>query len=349
MTTTTALFDRLEAEARAELPAHVAGYVAATAGAGQCHAEGLRDWAAARLVPRVLQGVSRTDAELAATTVLGTPLRTPVLVAPMAQQVAAHPRGEAETARAVAAAGSLLGVSTNTAVPFDEVAVAGAPWWYQVYVLRDRSLTAALVERAAAAGATALVLTVDTTALTPSAPGGQSIEPTEWPAGPGRERLTALTQADLADREAGAATPALDVGLETIGWLAERTGLPVVVKGVLHPDDARACAQAGAAGVVVSTHGGRRLGESVTSAAALPGVVAAVRSVDAGVEVYADSGVRSGAAVAWALAQGARAVFVGRPVWWGLAARGADGVAAVLEALTADVVTALRQCGDVRA
>ncbi|MBC3762326.1 alpha-hydroxy acid oxidase [Quadrisphaera oryzae] len=347
--TTTALFEQLEAEARAGLPAHVAGYVAATAGAGQCHAEGLRDWAAARLVPRVLQGVSRTDEQLAATTVLGTPLRTPVLLAPMAQQVAAHPRGEAEAARAVAAAGSLLGVSTNTAVPFDAVAQAGAPWWYQVYVLRDRSLTGLLVDRAAAAGASALVLTVDTTALTQVDPAAASIEPTAWPPGPGRERLTALTGADLADRDAGAATPALDVDLATIGWLAERTGLPVVVKGVLHPDDARACAQAGAAGVVVSTHGGRRLGESVTSAAALPGVVAAVRSVDPAVEVYADSGVRSGAAVAWALAQGARAVFVGRPAWWGLAARGADGVAAVLDALTAELVTTLRQCGDVRA
>lgn len=349
MSATSTLFEALEAEARAVLPAHVAGYVAATAGAGQCHAEGVRDWAAARLVPRVLRGVAHTDAELAATTVLGTPLQTPVLVAPMAQQVAAHPRGEAETARAVAAAGSLLGVSTNTAVPFDAVQAAGAPWWYQVYVLRDRSLTGLLVDRAAAAGAGALVLTVDTTSLTDAGPGEQSIEPTAWPEGPGRARLTALTSADLADREAGAASPALDVGLETIGWLAERTGLPVVVKGVLHPDDARACAQAGAAGVVVSTHGGRRLGESVTSAAALPGVVAAVRSVSEDVEVYADSGVRSGAAVAWALAQGARAVFVGRPAWWGLAARGADGVAAVLAALTAELVTAQRQCGDVRA
>ncbi len=334
----------LEAEARALLPAHVSGYVGATAGGGECHAEGLADWARLRLVPRVLRG--GTGSTSTATTVLGTPVRTPVLLAPMAQQVAAHPRGEAEAARAVAAAGSLLGVSTNTAVPFGDVTAAGAPWWYQVYVLRDRALTALLVERAAAAGASALVLTVDTTALArPDDPSAGSIEPTEWPDGPGRERLTALTATDLADADEGAASPALDVDLATIGWLADRTGLPVVVKGVLHPADAAACVEAGAAGVVVSTHGGRRLGASVTAAQALAGVVAAVRASGTGAEVYADSGVRSGAAVAAALALGARAVFVGRPAWWGLAARGADGVAAVLDALTEELALAVRQCG----
>lgn len=337
----------LEAEARAGLPAHVAGYVGATAGGGECHAEGLADWASLRLVPRVLRGrPPGGDQHLTTTTVLGTPLRTPVLLAPMAQQVAAHPRGEAEAALAVAASGSLLGVSTNTAVPFTEVSAAGAPWWYQVYVLRDRALTRLLVERAAAAGATALLLTVDTTSLTqPAAPGAASVEPTEWPAGPGRARLTALTAGDLADREVGAGSPADDVDLDTIGWLAACTGLPVVVKGVLHPDDAAACIAAGAAGVVVSTHGGRRLGASVTSAAALPAVVAAVRAVSPTAEVYADSGIRSGAAVAAALALGARAVFVGRPAWWGLAARGAAGVGEVLDGLTAELATVVRQCG----
>lgn len=324
----TRLAADLEAQARAGLPAHVSGYVGATAGAGECHAEGLADWASLRLVPRVLRGGAADGAVDTGTTVLGTPVRTPVLLAPMAQQVAAHPRGEAEAARAVAACGSLLGVSTNTAVPFTEVSAAGAPWWYQVYVLRDRSLTRLLVGRAAAAGATALLLTVDTTSLTqPSAP------------------LTALTSTDLADRASGAASPALDVDLGTIGWLAEVSGLPVVVKGVLHPGDAAACVAAGAAGVVVSTHGGRRLGASTTSAAALAGVVAAVRAASPTAEVYADSGVRSGAAVAAALALGARAVFVGRPAWWGLAARGADGVGQVLGGLTDELAGVMRQCG----
>jgi len=342
----TRLAAALEAEARSALPAHVSGYVGATAGAGECHAEGLAAWASLRLVPRVLRGGRADGAVDTATTVLGTPLRTPVLLAPMAQQVAAHPRGEAEAARAVAAAGSLLGVSTNTAVPFTEVGAAGAPWWYQVYVLRDRSLTHLLVERAAAAGASALLLTVDTTSLTqPSEPGAASVEPTEWPDGPGRARLTALSSTDLADRESGAASPALDVDLGTIRWLAEVSGLPVVVKGVLHPGDAAACVAAGAVGVVVSTHGGRRLGASVTSAAALPGVVAAVRAASPTAEVYADSGVRSGAAVAAALALGARAVFVGRPAWWGLAARGADGVGQVLGGLTDELAGVMRQCG----
>ncbi len=332
--------EEVQRRAGALLPGHVAGYVAAGAGDGQSLVEGQAAWEALRLRPRVLQDTSGVSV---ATTVLGTPVRTPVLVAPMAQQVAAHPRGEAETGRAVAAAGSLLGVSTNTAVPFADIAATGAPWWYQVYVMRDRGLTRLLVERAAAAGATALVLTVDTTALASTLPG---IEPTEWPEGPGRARLTALTAGDLGDRDRGATATALDLGPEVVGWLREVSGLPVLVKGVLRADDAVRCVGAGAAGIVVSTHGGRRLGPSVTAVHALPEVVAAVgREGGGAVEVYVDSGLRSGAHVAAALALGARAAFVGRPVMWGLAAGGADGVAQVLDALTQELVTTMRQVG----
>ncbi|NAZ86291.1 alpha-hydroxy acid oxidase [Kineococcus indalonis] len=319
-----------------QLPDYVAAYFSTSAGYGQCQREGLQAWDALRLRPSVLRD---TSAVSTATTVLGTPVAFPVLVAPMAQQVAARPQGEVLTARAAAAAGTLLGVSTNTGVAFADVAAAGAPWWYQVYVMQDRSLTQRLVERAAAAGAGALVLTVDTTALAPALP---SVEPTDWPETYRKARVVNLTDAEREAAGPHAMRSAEDLTPDVIGWLRELTGLPVAVKGVLTARDARRCVDAGADAVIVSTHGGRRLGTSVTSVRALPEVVA---EVGGEVEVHVDSGVREGHHVVAALAMGARAVHVGRPVMWGLAADGQAGVAAVLERLRADTVTTLRQLG----
>ena len=328
--------ERLEDDAVAGLPDYVAAYFRGWAGDGDCLREGLDAWRRMRLRPTVLRD---TTAISTATTVLGVPLATPLVVAPMAQQVAAHPEGEAATARAVAAVGSALGVSTNTAVPFARIAAAGAPWWYQVYVMRDRDLTRRLVERAAAAGARALVLTVDTTALAPALPG---IEPVDWPPGPARARVTNLTPDELRAAARDDLRTAQDLTPDVIGWLRDVGGLPVVAKGVLSARDARRCVDAGAAGVVVSTHGGRRCGVSITSAEALPAVVAEVGDE---VEVHVDSGIRAGWHAVAALALGARAVHVGRPVLWGLASGGADGVRAVLERLQAELVATLLQLG----
>ncbi|WP_432498454.1 alpha-hydroxy acid oxidase [Kineococcus gypseus] len=318
------------------LPEHVAEYFRAAAGHGQCQREGIAAWEALRLRPSVLRDTSRVST---ATTVLGTPVSLPVLVAPMAQQVAARPEGEVLTGRAAAAAGTVLGVSTNTGVAFADIAATGAPWWYQVYVMQDRSLTQRLVERAAAAGARALVLTVDTTALAPALPG---VEPTEWPEGPGKARVVNLTAAEREAAGPHAMRTAEDLHPDVIGWLRELSDLPVAVKGVLSARDARRCVDAGAEAVVVSTHGGRRLGTSTTSARALPEVVAEVGSE---VEVHVDSGVREGSHVVAALALGARAVHVGRPFVWALAADGQEGVTAALEHLRAELVTTLRQVG----
>ncbi len=323
--------DELEARARAALPDYVYSYYAMTSGSGRTHAVGLRDWSSATFRTRVLTGglVPST-----ATTVLGTAVNTPVLVAPMAQTVAAHPDGDAATATAAAQAGSLLGVSTHTAARFDRIQAAGAPWWLQVYVFRDRGVTAALVQRARDAGATALILTADLPNLStrPAA-----AEPSSWPDTAGAARGTNI--ADLAgDRDT-----ADDVGPDTIGWLREVSGLPVVVKGVLHSGDAVIAVNAGAAGIIVSTHGGRALDRSISSAAALPAVVEAL--VGTGAEVYADSGLRSGADVLAALALGARAVFVGRPVLWGLATDGPGGAQRVLERLTAELVSTMKFTG----
>ncbi|MWV50957.1 alpha-hydroxy-acid oxidizing enzyme [Rathayibacter sp. VKM Ac-2803] len=323
----------LEERAREALPWFVADYYGAVAGDHRERDADLAAWDAVRFRPAALRGA--LDASTA-TTVLGTSVATPLLVAPMAQQVAADPRGEIAMAEAAARAGTLLGVSTNTALPFDRIAAEGAPWWFQVYLLSDADVTHALVERAASAGARALMLTVEMPVLRGDRPG---IEPLGWPDIPGRARLGNLTE---AERERVLAQPIPNPGLDDIGRLATVSGLPVLVKGVLRGEDARRAVDAGASGVVVSTHGGRRMDGSVTAVGALAEVVAAVGS-DA--EVYVDSGVRSGRHVLAALALGARAAFVGRPLLWALAAGGADEVAALLALLGDEFRVMLKQSG----
>lgn len=323
-----------EAEARALLPEHAAAYFAAGAGTGASLAEGIADWAAVRFRPRVLRNLGRIDS---ATTVLGTPVSSPILVAPMAQQLAAHDEGERAMGRAVAATGGLLGVSTNAAVPFAEISNTGAPWWFQVYVTKKRSLTELLVTRAVAAGARALILTVDMMALLPP-----DVNPRNWPDVPGKARMTNLTPEEIAGDDGHAVDMDFDVAFDDIGWLRRVSGLPVLVKGVLRGDDASACMEAGAAGIVVSTHGGRRLGPSISSARALPEVVAGVGSRG---EVYVDSGIRNGEHVAAALAMGARGVFVGRPALWALSARGEEAVTAALTELATDLRLVMLQLG----
>ncbi len=322
-----------EARAREVLAPHVDAYYSTGAGLR----EGIEDWTAVRFRPRVLTDIASVET---GTTVLGTAVRTPILVAPMAQQLGAHPEGEAAMGQAVAAAGSLLGVSTFTAVPFASIAATGAPWWLQVYVVRDHGLTELVVRRAAEHGARALLLTVDMTVLLPP-----DVNPREWPDGEAKNRHGNLTAEELA--AAGVRglemDPSLDVSV--IEWLRELSGLPVLVKGVLRADDARRCLAAGAAGVVVSTHGGRRLGPSISSARALPEVVAAVGGDG---EVYVDSGLRTPEHVAAALAMGARAVFLGRPALWALAAEGSAGVETVLTGLTDGLRRVMAQLGVAR-
>jgi 4-hydroxymandelate oxidase len=322
-----------EVRAKELLPDYVWSYFSATAG-GACDAESAAAWSAIRFRPYVLRDVSSVDTT---TSVLGTPVRTPILIAPMAQQAAAHPDGEAAMARAAAAEGGLLGVSTNAAVPFASVAAEGAPWWFQVYVARDRHLTELLVKRAVEHGAVALLLTVDMATLFRG-----SVNPRNWAEVPGKARLGNLTAAERAAAEPDGKFTDRTVGFEIIDWLHQLSGLPIVVKGVLRGDDALRCVDAGAAGVLVSTHGGRRLGSSISSATALPEVVAAVGGR---AEIYVDSGLRSGEHVAAALAMGARAVFMGRPHLWALAAAGAEGVRTVLSGLTAELAFVMKQLG----
>jgi 4-hydroxymandelate oxidase len=231
-------------------------------------------------------------------------------------QKAAHPGGEAATARAAAAAGSLMTVSTNSGSKFADIGAAGAPWWLQLYVMRDRGLTAALIRAARVAGATAIVLTVDT-----------PIVGSKYSAGPSIFEVVPddfwQVNVESAGLPVDAVAQADDLTPDDIGWLRDLSGLPVVVKGVLRADDARLLVSAGAAAVQVSSHGGRQLDQAVATARALPEIAAALAGT--GAEVYVDGGIRRAEHVLAALALGARAVFLGRPVLWALAAGGPSG------------------------
>jgi 4-hydroxymandelate oxidase len=337
--------DALEAAARSRLDRGVYDYIAGGADAERTVADNLAAWSRLRLRPRVLRDVGEVST---ATTLLGSEVPTPLMVAPMAYHRMVHPDGEAASAAAAGAAGALYVLSTQATMSVEEVAAAApdAVRWFQVYVVRDRGWTAELVARAAAAGYRALVLTVDVPLL------GRRLRDlrNDFRLPTGLKPANAPPVAAVRQRELAADVLAqvgqFDPGLtpDTVGWLAERSGLPVVVKGVLRGDDAVACLEAGAAGVVVSNHGGRQLDTAVATADALPEVVAAVGDR---AEVYVDGGVRRGTDVVKALALGARAVLVGRPVLWGLAAGGAAGAERLLSGLAADLRLAMALCGAV--
>jgi 4-hydroxymandelate oxidase len=296
-------------------------------------------WGHWRIRPRVLRDVGAVDT---ATTVLGTPVRAPVLVAPAAYQRLADDDGERAMARGAAAAGTVMTLSTMSTVSMEDVATAapGSPRWFQLYVHVDRGDTERLVDRAEAAGYTALVVTVDTPELGQRARHGQG----------GFVLPPGLSVANLADtggqsgRISDYAATTFDPSLtfEAIAWLVGRTSLPVVVKGVLRGDDAAAAVDAGAAAVCVSNHGGRQLDGAVATADALPDVVAGVAGR---AEVYVDGGITRGTDVLRALALGARAVWIGRPALWGLATGGADGVRDVVQGLAEETRLAFALAG----
>ena len=320
--------DALADEARRAMPAPMARYVDAGAREEVSLREATAAWSSYRLLPRVLRDVSSVST---ATTLLGQEVSTPVAIAPTSMQRAAHPDGEKAMARGAAAAGALHVVSSNAGFAFGEIAPPG-PWWLQVYVPPERARIDALLDAAVAAGASALVLTVDT-----PVPGTKyAVADVDWEGiDLGWHRM------NLAGAGEGPAWSAALVP-DTIGWLASRTGLPVVVKGVLRPDDAARCVEAGASAVYVSNHGGRQLDRAVATAHALPAVADAVGG---SAEVYVDGGVRSGLDVLTALGLGADAVLVGRPAVWALAVDGADGVAGLLRRLGEELAEALMLSG----
>lgn len=332
--------DALEAAALAAgLDADAHSYYATGADDELTLAANRAAWGHWRIRPRVLRDVGAVDT---GTTVLGSPVRSPVLVAPAAYQRLADDDGERAMARGAAAAGTVMTLSTMSTVTLEDVATAvpGSPRWFQLYVHVDRRDTERLVDRAEAAGYTALVVTVDTPELGHRTRNGEGgfVLPEGMPV------ANLVDTGGQAGRISDYAATMFDPSLtfEAIAWLVARTSLPVVVKGVLRGDDAAAAVDAGAAAICVSNHGGRQLDGAVATADALPDVVAGVAGR---AEVYVDGGITRGTDVLRALALGARAVWVGRPVLWGLAAGGADGVRDVLERLTEETRLAFALAG----
>lgn len=328
----------LERSAREVLPGPVYDMIAGGAEDELTLQANARAWDRIWLRPRVLraiEGVS-TDSE-----VLGTPVSAPILVAPMGFHRLVHPQGEAATAAGAASAGMLNIVATRATAPIEEIAAAarGAPWWFQVYILRDRGWTAELVAAAAESGCRALVFTADAPIL-----GRRRRDERSGFSLPADVQMANLGQGVpegrlLATYPGAEHEPVLR--LEDIGWLGSLADIPIVVKGVLRADDAAACVEAGAAAVVVSNHGGRQVDGAVPSAVALPEVV---DSVGGRAEVYVDGGVRRGADIFRAIALGAHAVLVGRPVMWALAVEGAEGVSRLLEGLGRELERAMILC-----
>jgi 4-hydroxymandelate oxidase len=302
-------------------------------------------YARLRLAYRVLVDVSRCDPS---TTVLGSRVAMPVLVAPTAFHRMACEEGERATVRAAGAAGTIMILSSlsNTAVE-DVVAAATGPVWFQLYVYRDRKATEGLVRRAEAAGCQAIVLTVDAPRLGRRErdvrngfhlPAGLSVE-NLLPAGYGAVERPA-NESGLAAYFASLIDPSLC--WDDVAWLRGLTRLPILLKGIVRADDAVRAAEVGAAGVVVSNHGGRQLDGSIATIDALPGIV---QAVGGRIEVLMDGGIRRGTDVIKALALGARAVCVGRPVLWGLAVGGRAGVEHVLAVLREELERAMALCG----
>jgi 4-hydroxymandelate oxidase len=332
----------LEASARKRLPNATFSYLAGGADDELTLADNVAAWSRYRLRPHVLRDVSAVDLS---TSLLGAPVSSPIQVAPTAYHRLFHTEGEAATAKAAAAAGSVFTLSTVSTVSIEKVAsaVPEGRLWFQLYVHADRDLTIWLVQRAEAAGYSALVLTVDTPVIGRRRRDGVAgftlpagIEPVNLIGYPG----SPTEPTNLVAFAASAFDPSLT--MDAIGWLREHTSLPIVVKGVLRGDDAASCVAAGARAVQVSNHGGRQLDGVLATADALAEVVAAVGDR---AEVYVDGGIRRGSDVLRALALGARSVFVGRPVLWGLADNGAEGASSVLTGLAAETVLAFQLAG----
>jgi 4-hydroxymandelate oxidase len=342
--------ESLEARARERLDPMLFDYIAGGAGDEWTLRENRLAWSRLQLLPRMLRGVGQRDLR---TTVLGTSVSFPVLVPPMGFHGLCHPDAEVATARATAAAGTIFVASTVSNRSLEAIAEnSDGSRWFQLYVYRDREITRGLVERAAAAGYTALCLTVDTplagqrerdrrNRLRMPAHLGLENFPTSH-----AERHKTGSESDSALARYIADMWDANLTWEDIDWLRSVSPLPVIVKGILVPDDAELAIEHGAAAIIVSNHGGRQLDGAPASITMLSAIVEAV---EGRVEVLIDGGIRRGTDVLKALALGARAVLVGRPVLWGLTLDGEAGVTAVLQHLRGelDLAMALAGCASI--
>ncbi|GAC1617093.1 MAG: alpha-hydroxy acid oxidase [Ktedonobacteraceae bacterium] len=284
-----------------------------------------------RLRPRFLVDVSTIDTR---TTVLGSPLSMPILIAPTALHCMAHPEGECATARGAGDVDTLMVVSTVATRSLEEVAeTATGPLWFQLYIYDERDASAMLVQRAQQAGYRAIVVTIDTPHVSKRE---RDI----------RNNFTVppppLVAANFTGKYATETGMHAGTTWDLIPWLRSLTSLPLILKGILTAEDALLAIAHGVDGIIVSNHGGRQLDGAITSIEALPEIVEAVAGR---CEVYLDGGIRRGTDVLKALALGARAVLVGRPILWGLAVSGQEGVARVLKLLHGELEMAMALSG----
>ncbi|WP_019631120.1 lactate 2-monooxygenase [Actinomadura atramentaria] len=344
---------KLEDAARAVLSADAFGYVAGSAGSestARANRAAFERW---RIVPRMLRDVSARDLSVE---VFGQRMPAPVLLAPLGVQSIFHPDGELATARAAASVGVTSVLSTASSFAMEDVAEAAGdgPRWYQLYWPKDRELAASFLERAKAAGYTALVVTLDTFTLAwrprdldrAYLPFLRGIGVANYFSDPVFQRAVGGPVTDenrptaLLHWVANFGNPALT--WDDLAFLREHWDGPIALKGIQHPDDARRAADAGMDGVIVSNHGGRQVDGAVASLDALPPIADAVGDR---LTVLFDSGVRTGSDVLKALALGAKAVLVGRPFAYGLALGGEAGVRHVLRCLLADLELNLALAG----
>ena len=309
--------------------------------------ENIAGWERLKLYYHVLAGVG--DRELG-TTLLGQKISMPICVAPTAFHKLACGEGEIATARAAKAAGTLFILSSLSNTAMESVfAQAASPRWFQLYIYRDREITRALVQRAEAAGAEAIVLTVDAPGL------GTRERDTRnrftLPDGLRVENLSPLGKGTMPEVSGSGLAAYVrdnfksDLSFEDLDWLCGSTRLPILVKGVCRGDDARRAVEHGAKAIVVSNHGGRQLDTAPATSEVLPHIVDAVGDR---CEIYVDGGVRRGSDVLKAIALGARAVVGGRPILWGFTVAGEKGALNILEILRRELDEAMLLCGCTR-
>ncbi len=347
----------LEQKARESLPPESYDYVAGGAASEDTMRENLAAFQRWRIVPRMLRNVSQRDLTVE---LLGDRLPAPFLLAPIGVQGIVHSEAEMAVARAASSLEVPIVLSTVSSKPMEQVADAmgTTPAWFQLYTPRDRQLAASLLSRAENAGYRAVVVTLDThilgwrprdlqRAFLPFLRGlglaNYFTDPVfrqDLPQPPERDPVAAIMKWTTLFSD-------LSLTWEDIDELRKMTRLPMILKGILHPEDARLAVKHGMAGVIVSNHGGRQVDGAIAALDALPDVV---QAVDGGIPVLFDSGIRGGSDAFKALALGAKAVLLGRPYIWGLAVAGETGVREVLQNFLADfdLAMALSGCDSVR-